>query len=105
MFIFNFQCSIFNVQFSIFNLFPPDSPPNGSHCDTDDGGEEIEETVGQIRECGNAQHRALRQTAGVPWYEYRGYGAAVLAGTAEQSWLISHLGIHVFEHRTGEDDG
>ena len=84
---------------------PLDLPSQCRHGDAHDGGEEIEETIGQIGQCGHAQDRALGESAGVPGHEHGGHRAAVFAAAAEQAGFITHLGVHVLEHRTGEDDG
>ena len=91
---------MFNLQF-----FSVDFPAYGCYTNADDGRQEVEETIGEVGQGGNTQDGALGETAGVPGNEHGGDGAAVLTGAAQQTGFVSHLGIHVFEHGTGEDDG
>ena len=47
---------------------------DGSDEDACDGGQDVEEAIGQIGECGHIEDCGLRHAAGAPGNEHRGDG-------------------------------
>ena len=82
-----------------------DLPADGSDKDAHQRGKQVEETIGEIGEGGDAQHRGLCHATGVPGDEHRGDGGRILCCTAQQSRLIAFLLIYLFIYISIEDDG
>lgn len=76
----------------------------GGDEDAGEGGEEVEEAVGEVGEGGYAEDGALHKAAGVPGDEHAGDCGAILAGAAEQARFVAAFAIDVLEHGAGEDD-
>ena len=66
-----------------------DLPPGRGYDDGRQRTEQIKETIGHIDDGGDAQHRRLRHSAGVPRDKHGGYGCRILASAAQQSGLIA----------------
>lgn len=82
-----------------------DFPADGGHEDGHQGTDEVEETVGEICEGGDAEDGGLRHAACVPGNEYGGDGGRILAGTAQQPQFITLFLIGFLVHVAGEYDG
>ena len=77
---------------------------DGSHEETHQRTEEVEETVREIGQCGYSEYGALRHAARVPRHKDGGDGHGVFRGTAEETTLIAHAVIDLLEHVSVEED-
>ena len=66
----------------------PDFPTDGGHENGHQGTDEVEETVGEIGEGGDAKDGGLRHAASVPWNEYGG-------DANRRDWFLIPLAINI----------
>ena len=71
-----------------------------THQRTDD----VEEAEGQIHQCRDAEHGALRHAAGSPRYEYGGDRGGIFRTAAQQLWSIATCRIFLLVDGGVHDD-
>ena len=77
---------------------------DGSNEDAHQRAEDIEETIGQIGERGNAQYRGLRHAAGVPRHEDGSDGNGIFRRATQQAALVTLTVIDILKHISRQQD-